>query len=197
MSTWISKTTTGAALALLAACVPPSGFGSARSAPVLGGAVNIGVPAGYCIAPDTGRGGADSVVVLMGRCADTSRAAAALVSVSVGRSASAGVMTAGGPALAAFFTSAQGRATLSREGRASDVRVIGALGVGDAFLLHLADRTVGEHWRAIIGVNGRLITISATGTASAPLSPTEGRAVVDATLAALRRANPTAAAAAG
>ena len=189
MSTWISKTLASVALAMLAACVAPNGYGTSRSAPVLEGAVNIGVPAGYCIDRSAVRAARDSVVVLMGRCADSSRQVAALISVSVGQSASGGVMTAGGPALAAFFTSAQGRATLSREGRASDVRVIAALGAGDAFLLHLADRSVGEHWRAIVSINGRLITLSATGTRAAPLAPDQGRKLVDAALVALRRAN--------
>ncbi len=192
MSIWISNLAASIALAVLAACVAPDGYGTSRSAPVLEGAVNIGVPPGYCIDRSAGRAGRDSVVVLMGRCADNSRAVAALISVSVGRSASGGVMTAGGQTLAAFFTSAPGRATLSREGRASDIRVIEALGAGDAFLLHLADRSVGEHWRAIVSVNGRLITISATGTKAAPLAPADGRKLLDAALAALRRANPPA-----
>ena len=64
-----------------------------------------------------------------------------------------------------------------------------ALTAGDAYLLHLSDRTVGEYWRAVVGLNGRLVTISANGAQDAPLAPPAGRAVLDATLIALHRAN--------
>ena len=72
-------------------------------------------------------------------------------------------MAAGGEALVAFFQSDEGRAMLSREGRADDVQVREAVGVGDAFLMHVADRAVGDYWRALAGVRGRLVTISASG----------------------------------
>ena len=83
----------------------------------------------------------------MGRCTDAVKSIPALISVSIGQGGSAGVMSAGGPALAAFFASDQGRATLSRDGRASSVTILEALGSDDAFLLHLQDNQ-----RANIGV---------------------------------------------
>ena len=178
-----------AAALTLASCQLGSGFTSSRAAPVLGGALQIGVPPGYCIDGKASREAKDSAVILMGRCSDAMKATPALITVSIGRGGSAGVMTAGGPALAAFFSSNQGRATLSRTGRASDVRVIAALGVGDAFLLHLDDRSAGEYWRAVIGVKSRLITLSATGTEAVPLDPALGRIVLEQALQALRKAN--------
>lgn len=173
----------------LASCQVGSGFTSSRAAPVLGGALQIGVPPGYCIDGKASRESRDSAVILMGRCSDAMTATPALITVSIGQGGSAGVMTAGGPALAAFFNSGQGRATLSRSGRASDVKVIAALGSGDAFLLHLQDRNVGEYWRAVIGVKGRLVTLSATGTDEVRLDPVEGRKVLEKALGALRAAN--------
>jgi hypothetical protein len=178
------------ALLALADCTMDAGYGSSRATPVLDGALNVGVPAGYCIDQKTSRAGKDTAVVLMGRCTDVVKAKPALITVSIGKTASAGVLTAGGPALAQFFTSAQGRSMLSRSGRAGDVKVIQAVGVGDAFLLHLNDRAVGEYWRAVVGVNGRLVTISATGTEAMPLPPADSRALIDASLKALRTANP-------
>lgn len=178
-----------ATIGLLSACEMETGFSSSRSAPVLDGAMNVGVPPGYCMDRTASRVGADNAVVLMGRCQNTGNAAPALISVSVGQGGSAGVLTAGGPTLAAFFTSPQGRATLSREGRASDVRVLEVLAVGEAFLIHLTDRAVGEHWRAVTGVAGRLVTISATGTEAVPLPPEESRKVLDLALMALGQAN--------
>lgn len=174
---------------LLPACTLDAGYGTARSAPVLGGAVQVGIPPGYCIDTKASRASKDSAVILMGRCTDAVRAKPALVTVSIGPSGSAGVMTAGGPALAAFFKTQQGRALLSRDGRASDVRILTALTAGDAFLLRLTDRAVGDYWRAAIGIKGRLVTISATGTEALSLAPDDGRALVDATLKAMQRAN--------
>ncbi|GLS85221.1 hypothetical protein GCM10010873_01940 [Cypionkella aquatica] len=151
--------------------------------------MQIGVPPGYCIDGKASRESKDTAVILMGRCTDAMKATPALITVSIGQSGSAGVMTAGGPALAAYFASSQGRATLSRSGRAADVRLISALGAGDAFLLHLQDRSAGEYWRAVIGVKARLVTVSATGTDALPLDPAEGRRVLDQALDALRAAN--------
>ena len=194
MSTWINSGLFRASFAavFIAACVPQTGIGSSRSAPVLGGALQIGVPPGYCIDGGASRERGDNAVILMGRCNDAAKAIPALISVSVGQAGSAGVMSAGGTELAAFFTSAQGRATLSRDGRASDIKVVEALGVADAFLLRLQDRRSGEYWRAVIGVQGRLVTISATGTPELPLTTADSRAVLDSALIALRKANATA-----
>lgn len=154
--------------------------------------MQIGVPPGYCIDGKASRQSHETAVILMGRCTDAMKAKPALITVSIGQGGSAGVMTAGGPALAAFFTSQQGRATLSRDGRAADIKVLTALGSGDALLLHLKDRQVGEYWRAVVGIKGRLVTISATGTDAVPLAPQDGRNVVDSVLTALRNSNATA-----
>lgn len=180
------------AILTLASCQLGSGFTSSRAAPVLGGALNIGVPPGYCIDGKASRESRDSAVFLMGRCSDAMTATPALITVTIGQGGSAGVMTAGGPALAAFFSSKQGRAMLSRSGRAGDVKIIAALGAGDAFLLHLQDRNVGEYWRAVIGVKARLVTLSATGTDEIRLDPAEGRKILEQALDALRAANKTA-----
>lgn len=174
---------------MLASCQLGSGFTSSRAAPVLGGALQVGVPPGYCIDGKASRESRDTAVILMGRCTDAMTATPALITVSIGQGGSAGVMTAGGPALAAFFSSKQGRATLSRSGRAGDVKVLAALGSGDAFLLHLQDRNVGEYWRAVIGVKARLVTLSATGTDEVRLDPAEGRKILEKALDALRAAN--------
>lgn len=99
-------------------------------------------------------------------------------------------MGAGGAELAGYFTSRDGRAALSREGRAADVAVLEAVGSGEAFLLHVRDRAVGDYWRAVTGIRGRLVTVSASGPEGQALSEGEGRALVEAAVAALRRANP-------
>ena len=99
-------------------------------------------------------------------------------------------MTAGGAALAQFFTSTAGRKMLSRAGRAADVQVIRALQAEGTFLMYLSDRAIGSYWRAVTGLNRRLVTISVTGAAGAPLTSAQGRALLDATLSGMRMANP-------
>jgi hypothetical protein len=175
--------------ALLIGCVDGTGVQSARSASVLGGALQVGVPPGYCIDRAASREGRDSAVVIMGRCSDNVQAEPAVVTLAVGQPGTAGAMAAGGRALADFFTSRQGRATLARNGRADGVRVIEALSSGDAFLLHLTDVSAGDYWRAVLGVSGRLITVSVSGSPEQPLAPAAGRKVLDRTLTALRTAN--------
>lgn len=178
-----------AAALLLAACQMTTAALSRAPAPVLGGAVDVAGPRGYCVDPASTREQGDTAVVLMGRCRFALAVAPAVLTMSVGPAASAGVMAAGGPALTAYFTSAEGRAALSRSGRAEDVQVVAALSAGDAYLLHLQDRTLGTYWRAVVGLNGRLVTVSANGAQGAPLTPASGRALLDATLTALRRVN--------
>ncbi len=178
-----------AAIVGLAACEPSTLPLSRPPADLLGGAIALAGPRGYCVDPASLREQGDTAVALLGRCRFALAVDPALLTISIGPAASSGVLAAGGEALTAYFTSADGRAALSRNGRAQDVTVLAALGAGDAYLLRLRDRAVGEYWRAVVGLNGRLVTISANGTQDAPLAPAAGRALLDATLAAMRRAN--------
>lgn len=173
---------------LLAGCVVPGG--GIRSVALLDGAVVAAAPAGYCIAPGAGQRGEDSAVVLMGRCSDRSEADPAVLTLSVGAAGSAGAMAAGGAALADFFRSGEGRAMLSRAGRAADVRVLEAVGRADAFFLHVEDAAVGDYWRALTGIRGRLVTVSVAGPEGQDLPEGKGRTLVEDAVAALRRANP-------
>lgn len=178
----------GGVLALVAGCVTTGG--GLRSVALLDGALVAAAPAGYCLAPGTGRRNGDSAVVIMGRCSAGGEAAPAVVTLSIGQAGSAGVLAGGGAVLAGYFTSEAGRAAVSRSGRAEDVEVLAASEVAGAFLLRLRDRKAGEYWRGIDGLRGRLITVSAAGPEGEALEPAKGRALVLAALAALRRANP-------
>lgn len=174
---------------VLAGCVATQGAGI-RQVALLDGAVVAVAPAGYCIAPGAGQRQADSAVVIMGRCSATGTAEPAVLTLTVGQAGSAGAMTGGGAALAAYFTSDAGRAALSRSGRAEDVQVLAAREADRAFLVQVRDRLAGDYWRGIAGLRGRLVTVTAAGPSEdAPLPAAKGRALVEATLAALRRAN--------
>lgn len=157
---------------------------------ILDGTVKIAAPAGYCIDPKTSVVRGDAVVVLIGRCTARGGVAAALVSLTVGAPASAGVLLAGPDALAKFFTSPAGRRLLARDGKAAHVAVTRAM-VGDSTLyLHVEDRQAGEYWRAITAIRGRLVTVSASGTEGAPLTPDQGLKLVQDTIRLLAERNP-------
>lgn len=177
------------AVLALAGCVVPQG-GGIRSVALLDGAVVAAAPAGYCIAPGAGQRAADSAVVIMGRCSATGTAEPAVLTLTVGQAGSAGAMAGGGAALVTYFQSAEGRAALSRSGQAADVEVLSAQEGEGAFLLRVRDREAGDYWRALTGLRGRLVTVSATGPEGQALTEAKGRALVQAAVAALRRANP-------
>ena len=183
------------AVLVLAGCVATQGAGI-RQVALLDGAVVAAAPSGYCIAPGAGQRQADSAVVIMGRCSAAGTAEPAVLTLTVGQAGSAGAMAGGGEALASYFASDAGRAALSRSGEAKDVQLLTAAGSEAAFLVQVRDRLAGEYWRGIAGVRGRLVTVTAAGPSEdAPLSAAKGRALVEATLAALRRANAGGAAA--
>lgn len=164
--------------------------GSPHQVAVLGGDITVKAPTFYCVSEGSSRSSADTAVVLIGRCAENGRVAAALVTVTIGRFASGGVMLAGAEKLREFLRSPAGRKALSRTGRAGDVAVLQSGVVDGTLMLHLNDRVAGEYWRAIIGIKGRLVTISASGAEGAPLTPEAGQRLVEETVAALIRANP-------
>lgn len=130
-------------------------------------------------------------MVLIGRCTENGHVAAALLTVTVGRAASGGVLLAGADALAKYLTSTAGRRALSRSGHGEDVQVLETGILSGQLMLHIKDTVAGEYWRAIIGIKGRLVTVSASGAQDAPLTSQAGRKLVSQTVAALIKANPT------
>src|SRR5690349_526264 len=108
--------------ALLPACdmVPDAG---PKQVTVLNGAMQVAAPPGYCVDPEASQGSSDTVVVLIGRCTAEGFVQAALVTVTIGKSASGGVMVAGPDVLANFFASVPGRRALARDGQAAHVLV--------------------------------------------------------------------------
>lgn len=198
MSTWTSKPRLALVLLItlagLAACQPVSGFATKGAAlspdiGILGGSFMIRGPAKYCPDPTTAREAADAGSVVLGRCAETADALPAILTVTVGPAGSGSVMAAGGPALAAFFTSPDGRKTLSARGRAEDIRVAKVLERDGALFLRLTDRGSAPYWRGMAAMAGRLVTISARGDSLPDASAFD---LVRDALRAVRRANPAA-----
>lgn len=161
-----------------------------RETQVLGGALTIAAPAGYCIDPKASVTRGSAVVALIGRCTARGEVAPAVVSVTVGQAASAGVLVSGPVALARFLTSSQGRRLLARDGVAGHVAVIETRISKGALFVHLNDRSAGEYWRAILALRGRLVTVSASGTDGAPLTPVQGLTLVQQVVTILDKRNP-------
>lgn len=215
MSTWTSR----AALALLAAaflsaCVAGGIGGSAPgSMAVLGGSVTVAGPRGFCVDSTASRDGREAAFVLLGSCASLSGsplAPAPQVPAILTASVLAGgaELVAETEPLAAFFRSPAGRAALSRSGEADTVEVLETVARNGAIFLRVRDTSASgpegppvepEYWRAILALNGRLVTLSALGHKARPLSGGAKRAAIEAFLARMRAANPvrTAAATAG
>lgn len=205
MFTWISK-----AAALAALLAVGSGCGAipgATAAPealtVAGGAVTITGPRGYCI--DTAASGDREfgAFVLLGSCAsldrDVSRPhprAPGVLTVTVSNGAIG--QTEVEPLLArleTFFQTPEGRASLSRDGRAGSVELLTTRIGNDALFLHARDasgRARGihdEYWRALFGVNDRLVTLSVNALPETPLSAEDGFNTLNAFVAQIRAAN--------
>ncbi|WP_232520652.1 cation transport ATPase [Rhodobacter sp. CZR27] len=154
--------------------------------------VHVAAPAGYCIDREASAGHG---LVLMGRCEGDSERPPAILTAVVGPSGSGMDVRARGQELAAFFSSTEGRAALSRSGNARRVELLEARGRGEAFLLRLRDTSPGHHgqtegWRAVLSLNGRLVTLTATGTGAAPLSRENGKRLIGAFVDAMEAANP-------
>lgn len=192
MFTWTSKPSVlFLMLAGLAACQPTTVLprlnmlaGPQEQVEVLDGALRIAGPKGYCPNVETLHSADDSAVVLLGRCFADSKAPPAVISVTVGQAGSG--QAAIGSDLAAFFASAKGRASLSQRGRAGDITLVRALSAGDIFLMQVSDRNAAPYWRGMAALDGRMISVRASGP---NLALDEGRDLVEGTMRALRRAN--------
>lgn len=196
MSTWTSKAGAAVLAVALAACVPGAGGGGGaapsggKTMPLLGGAMQAAAPQGYCIDEKATHDEGDGAVVLMGKCSGESKLPPALVTVTIGGPDSSVVLQEGAKALSDYFLSDAGRAALARDGRARSVAIRQTSVADGALMLLVSDREVGNYWRAILGLRGRLVTVSVTAPEDTELSPEDGRKILERTMGALRRANP-------
>ncbi|MEM0948268.1 MAG: hypothetical protein AAGK37_12730 [Pseudomonadota bacterium] len=186
----------------LASCTPAIDVG--RAAPqklaVRDARVTVAGPPGYCIDERASRligdGGA---FVLLGSCASIAGNARApkpdtpgVLTVTV-----AGALTGDAVIartlddLAAFFLTEAGRAALSRDGNPASVEVLDVRLSGETLYLRARDAAPKEgmsqdYWRALFGVNDRLLTVSVAGFETRPMSAEAGRATAEALAARIR-----------
>lgn len=202
----ISKALIAAALLPLAACVgtldpgrvPPSKLALAESSVVIAG------PPGYCIDRSATRVGENGgAFVLLGSCASIARNARApkprnpgvlTVTVSEGVTGDAAIAATLSD-LGSWFRTEEGRAMLSRTGDPEDVEVLDVRVRDNTLFIHARDRAGREkgmdenYWRALFGVNDRLLTVSVAGFASRPMTQDTGLTTIDSLTRRIRAAS--------
>ena len=82
-------------------------------------------------------------------------------------------------ALEAFFETESGLAVLARDGSAESVRLLESRRDGELLYLHAEDDSVlpgteSAYWRAIFGLNGRLVSVTLLGVAGRPIASEDG-----------------------
>ena len=191
MSTWTSKVLGPALCLSLAACVA-GGAGTVRFGPPEGPGFAVAAPSGFCTARDSLSRLGTSDFVAFTRCSG----AGPVLTATVGAPGSGAGVDLSGAALAAYFTSAEGRAALSRSGRAEAVTVHEVLEAEGAVLVRLTDASrrpseigAGDKWRAVLAVQDRLVTLAAAPGRGGTLGRDAGRALIGRYVAATRAAN--------
>ncbi|MGQ0566577.1 MAG: hypothetical protein ACT4OK_16100 [Gemmobacter sp.] len=173
---------------LLAGCVATGGvqIGTGPDA------FTIAAPRGYCLAEGAVARQRGSDFAAFTPC--TGSTATGVLSATVGVAGSAQPVDP--QAMAAFFASPAGRRALSRARDAASVQVHQVLAADGAILVLMTDRAPppaaigpGTSWRAVMAVDGRLVTLSASPARGTTLPPEVGRRLIGSFVAAMRTAN--------
>jgi hypothetical protein len=185
MSTWTSRLAAALALAGCTAAGPPAP--AARQ-----GGLVVAAPAGFCIAPGTRAAAGAGQFVAFRRC----RGPGPVLTATVGAAGSAAGLDLSGAAVAAYAGSQAGRRALSRAGDPASVALREVLVADGAVLIRLTDAAPapapmapGDSWRAVFALDGRLVTLTASGTVAAALDRDSGRAVIGRFVGAMQAAN--------
>ncbi|WP_425092846.1 hypothetical protein [Tropicimonas sp. S265A] len=194
----------GVGLLTLAGCLQvPGGGGTAqREVTVSRSAVTIAGPSGFCVDTESLRNDQDSAFVLLGNCAAIAQTAR-YPQPEVRALLTAAVQETGGLSIkdqsaevTAYLKTEDGRAMLSRAGRADSVAILDTRKSGDVLFLHALDKSPGyvpgmsaEQWRAIFDLEGTVISLTVIGFDDAPLTAEAGKAMVREFASVIRREN--------
>ncbi|SFR35650.1 hypothetical protein [Litoreibacter janthinus] len=183
----------------LSACgeTPLAGFGAAGSGPqsapseitVTADRVVVRGPTGFCVDPKSSRHGPAQAFIVFGNCAaiaDNDE----LPQPFVNAIATATVLPSGrtGPsigqsevALAEFFASDAGKASLSSDGDGGNVEVLDSFARNGAFFVHARENKsqsspghATTYWRGYFDVKNSVVALSVLGLKDAPLSSSDG-----------------------
>lgn len=161
---------------------------------VLGGAVTVAAPEGWCIDQTAMRESADQVFVLFRRCR-TSAAAGSVLSVTVTNlRIPEGDRAAQLAGLAGFLDTEVGRGQLSRRGWAADVAILSIAARDGALWMQLSDAGNPAafdpvYHRVVMPLAGRLVTLAALAPRGAPADPAAAEAELAELAAVLRQRN--------
>ena len=204
MSTWTCRLVFGAVA--LAGCAAPVDVSRVAPESVLV-AENVVVagPPGYCVDPRALRQTGTAAFVLLGSCASLTDGELTAMPQSPGVLTVLVSPVGPGTALSAvseaqlleFFESEAGRASLSANGRADSVEVLETRAGQGQIYVRARDLSGGrpegvaaDYWRALIDLNGHLVTATVIGFEAEPVTAADGLQTLAALTDRLFRENP-------
>lgn len=158
--------------------------------------VNITGPTGYCIDP----AGSNAVFVLLGACdslfgVDVRPLHYAILSAAVSETDTTAPIPMAD--YASFFASDLGLAALSRDGDSSTITVLASEITNDVLFLQIrdtsainADSLAPEYWRALLRIDGRIVTLNVMSSSARELSANDGQSKLSDFVVFVQRANP-------
>lgn len=192
-------------IATLTGCAGLPGGPGGTATPVLGGQVVVAAPRGYCLDPAQRREGPSGAFLLYGTCpgiegAGPNPIAPAVLTAAV--ASGAGDLDVGDmDRLAAFLKSPGGKSALSRGSSTTRVELVSLARSDDLIVMQARDADTidlaEDYWRAVFPQSGALVTVTVSGTASHPLAPATGKALLLDLVKGIRRASPAGPNAAG
>jgi hypothetical protein len=180
-----------AGLLALGGCLDPQPQEAHAAIEVTSSAVRIAGPSGFCVDPSDSTGGSDSAFVVLGSCAAIANRptlpqpdvpVVLTAAVSRGR-------TVAPTALEAYFK-ARKQAQAGNAPAWADEQILDVALRGDVVFLHFSDRTHGNDWRGILGIDPDVtVTLAVRSPANVRVSQTAQLAALRAFADQIVRAN--------
>jgi len=175
----------------LAGCVAPGG-GNAKI--VADGGVVLAGPSGFCVLDKSHvwQDEAEFAALLPCEGGLSFATPEAVLTVTVGQKDTAKGLDLTRKALAAYFNGPEGRAAISRAGKAETVIVHEVRETSGAVVVRMTDtsaRWAGLGWRAVTAFQGRLVTLTVRGSGKKDMAVAAGRSLINRFVAAMVSAN--------
>ncbi len=194
MSTWTSKA--AVLLLLLSGCVAPDGTAgpqatkaSAARQMLSFGGIKLAGPAGFCPLPRTQRLLDDASFLAFAPCDGK---LGSVLAATVGSEGSAAGVTLRRSVMEPYFKTESGKAALRGAGSNDGISVHEVTDYNGAVILRLTRVTNGkpsDSWRALMQVDGRLVTLTVRARQNSTLAASSGTRLVTRFVDAMRGAN--------
>ncbi len=189
MSIWTSKALLVAVL--LSGCVAADG-GTGTSAPprtiALGG-LKVAGPQGFCPVQNARQRVGNAEFVALAPC---DGGQGAILAATIGAPGSADGLRLTSAVLAPYFGTPEGQRALRGEGSTDVIKVHEVQDLGGAVVLRLTRDGAGQgrdSWRALMQVQGQLITLTVRPRQGGSLPASEGQRLISRFVTAMRRVN--------